>query len=121
MNLWRVTAVACAVMVAVACDQVGSLVGQEPEVPEKVPTKAEVENRGRILALTEKNLWEHVRDCPRALPIVREFAENMEQKYPNVSPRDLDFAMHTSDLQLAWRIMDDIETHFINLSDACRS
>ena len=82
LHLLRLAVIACVVVAAVACDQVGSLVGQESEVPEKVPTRAEVENRGKILALTEKNLWEHVRDCPRALPIVREFAENMEKKTP---------------------------------------
>ncbi len=121
MNLWKVAIIACIALVAVACDQVGSLVEREPEpTPQILPTVAEVQNRGKILKLTEKNLWPHVRDCPRALPIVREYADKMEQKYPNISDRSTDFAMSTHDLALAWRFMDDIEAHFINLSDACR-
>ena len=121
MNLWKVAIIACIALVAVACGQVGSLVEREPEpTPQILPTAAEVQNRGKILKLTEKNLWPHVRDCPRALPIVREHVDKMEQKYPNISVRSPGFAMSTHDLALAWRLMDDIEAHFINVSDACR-
>ena len=120
LELLRVVIIACIALVAVACGQVGSLVESESEPPPKLPTEAEVQNRGKILALTEKNLWPHVRDCPRALPIIREFVDRMEQKYPSISPRDLDFARRTDNLSLAWRLMDDFEAHMINLSDACR-